>query len=385
MQFSELYEQKDAILSGLWEDYGVDSLEGAWDYVEPVLFGHAAGKAIEEWCDQFLVPAHRRAVVQAHEWMTASSLLYLKQRVPSAGTVFTTHATMLGRALSSLGHSPDDGLGDQTADELAREHNVVAKHSLEGVSAREADVFTTVSEITAKEAAAPPQPHAGLRNTQRHRPGRDRRPSPVTRPRQTVRRQLMSGGIAVPRARTSRMRPLLCISGRYEFHNKGIDLLLEALAQMNGREGQRVVLFVLVPAGQLRREERVHRTTRTTARAFDGPLGIAMHNLFDEENDAGALNHCAKVGLTNSPDARVKVIQVPIYLGARRTTSCNSRTRRCCARWTCPASPRTTSPWGYTPQESLAVGVPTVTTDYAGFGRWAESQKSSSRRMGSRS
>ena len=98
------------------------------------------------------VPQRRRAIVHAHEWMTGSSLLYLTKHAPAIGTVFTTHATILGRSLSSTGYTPDDGLGDATSAELAEEHGVQAKHSLEGVCARVADTFTTVSEITAKEA-----------------------------------------------------------------------------------------------------------------------------------------------------------------------------------------------------------------------------------------
>ena len=87
------------------EDFQVDSLQGHWDYVEPVLFGWAAGRVIDRYWEEYLAPLHRRAVVQAHEWMTGSSLLYLKGTSPQIGTVFTTHATVLGRALSSAGRS----------------------------------------------------------------------------------------------------------------------------------------------------------------------------------------------------------------------------------------------------------------------------------------
>lgn len=96
--FSGLYEQKNGILAGLWERHRVDSIAGDWDYVEPVLFSIAAGMVIERWWEEFLAPFHRRAVVQAHEWMTGASLLYLQERIPSIGTVFTTHATKIGRA-----------------------------------------------------------------------------------------------------------------------------------------------------------------------------------------------------------------------------------------------------------------------------------------------
>src|SRR5262249_14211503 len=125
---------------------------GGWDYVEPVLFATAAAMVIERWWEEQLAPFHRRAIVQAHEWMTGAALLYLRERIPSVGTVFTTHATMLGRALASLGIDPSQGLGEQKPEDLAQAHGVRAKHSIEGSCARKADVFTTVSEITAAEA-----------------------------------------------------------------------------------------------------------------------------------------------------------------------------------------------------------------------------------------
>src|SRR5262245_3153347 len=246
IEFSKLYEKKDGVLTKLWEDFKVDSIHGGWDYVEPVLFGHAAALVIERWWEEFLATDHRRVIVNAHEWMTASSLLYLKKKVPSAGTVFTTHATVLGRTLSSSGQSPDDGLGEQTPASIAQQHNVVAKHSLESTAAREADVFTTVSEITAKEATLL----------------LGRTPAPLTTngldvgvidelagktTRDEARRTLLDTasrffGEDVTDA------SLIAISGRYEFHNKGIDLLLDALGRLNNRAGRRIVLFVLVPA-----------------------------------------------------------------------------------------------------------------------------------------
>ena len=101
VEFSSLFAQKDPILAGLWDRHQVDSITGGWDYVEPVLFGWAAGLVIELWWQEFIAPVRGTAVAQFHEWMTGSGLLLLESRVPSIGTVFTTHATMLGRALSA--------------------------------------------------------------------------------------------------------------------------------------------------------------------------------------------------------------------------------------------------------------------------------------------
>ncbi|MBM3973052.1 MAG: alpha-glucan family phosphorylase [Planctomycetes bacterium] len=367
--FSGLYEQKNGILAGLWERHEVDSIAGDWDYVEPVLFSIAAAKVIELWWEERLAPCHRRAVVQAHEWMTGAALLYLQERIPSIGTVFTTHATILGRALASLGITPDpkaadNGLGGKAVDDLARQHGVQAKHSLEGVCARKADVFTTVSAITAAEAEL-----------------LHRRRVDVLLPNGidlAVVDQLAAGDRAATRRELARVAKavlgedvadaaFLALAGRYEFHNKGIELLLDALAAMKDGVGRRVVAFLLVPAGNSgARGELLERLAGGEA---NGPIGLCTHNLFDEANDP-VHTHCKRLGLDNAVGGRIKVVQVPIYL--RPDDGLFGREYEAVLAATdLGAYPSYYEPWGYTPQEAIAVGVPTITTDLAGFGRWA--------------
>lgn len=363
--FSGLYEKKDGILAGLWERHQVDSLAGDWDYVEPVLFGIAAAMVIERWWEEFLVPFHRRAVVQAHEWMTGSALLHLKDRIPSIGTVFTTHATILGRSMASTGTLPEQGLGGRSPEDLAKDHHVRAKHSMEGTCARAADVFTTVSAITAAEAEL------------LHR----RRPE-VLLPNGidlAVVDQLAAGDRSAVRQRLRKVATallgadpgdaaFLCISGRYEFHNKGIELLLDALADVAKGSGPPAVLFVLVPAGN----SGVRGELRERMKGADqgaAPLGLCTHNLFDEERDPLHV-HCRRVGLDNRPGARIKIVQIPIYLRPD-DGFLDLEYEAVLAAMDLGVFPSFYEPWGYTPQEAMAVGVPTVTTDLAGFGRWA--------------
>ena len=372
VDFSGMYDQKDGVLAGLWERHQVDSIAGGWDYIEPVLFSIAAAKVIECWWETHLAPCDRRAVVQAHEWMTGASLLYLQERIPSIGTVFTTHATMLGRALASLGITPDHsrkdkGLGDQSVQELAEAHGVRSKHSLEGVCARKADAFTTVSEITAAEAELL----------------HDRQAEPLL-PNGidlSVVGELSQGDRAETRRQLARIAEALlgedvsdasffALAGRYEFYNKGIELMLDALADIKGGGGKRIVAFILVPAGNS--GVRSELMERLDGSASDGPLtGYCTHTLIDEQGDP-VHTHCRQIGLDNQKGSRIKVVQIPIYL--RPDDEFLRREYEAVLAGTdLGVYPSFYEPWGYTPQEALAVGVPTITTDLAGFGRWAES------------
>jgi phosphorylase/glycogen(starch) synthase len=287
------------------------------------------------------------------------------------GSIFTTHATMLGRALSSLGHSPQSGLGGEKVDELARRHGVVAKHSMEGVCAREADVFTTVSKVTAAEAELlhARKPGVLLPNgidldvIDSFAGATDR--AAMRKELEHVAARFLGAAVAGT--------AFLCTSGRYEFHNKGIDLLLDALGMLASREGRPIVLFVLVPAGNSGvRAELLERLRNVEVPALE-PIGISTHNLFDVERDPVA-ERCAKLGLDNKLKARVKVIHIPIYL-TDKDGLLNRPYEAVVRAMDLTCFPSFYEPWGYTPQESLALGVPTVTSDYAGFGLWAREEK----------
>ncbi|MCZ6787374.1 MAG: glycosyltransferase, partial [Planctomycetota bacterium] len=351
IEFSGLYERKDDILAGLWETHEVDSITGNSDYEEPVLFGHAAGMVIEQWWEEFGAPDPRGTVAQFHEWMTGSGMLYLQRSAPAIGTVFTTHATALGRSIAAGGVEPIEGLGGRTPEEAADEAGIRAKHSREGACARAADVFTTVSEMTAAEAecfhrrrADPLLPNGIDLDVVAELAG--------DTPREEVRRRLRDLAARFLGERVDDAA-LLCISGRYEFENKGIDLLLDAMAQVDAkRDGRQVVLFVMIPAGN----SGVQKT------------GISTHRLSDAEQDK-IQRRCRELGLANAPGSRVKVIFTPIYF-AKDDGLLNLPYEAVLSAMDLSCFPSFYEPWGYTPQESLALGVPTITTDCAGFGQW---------------
>ena len=150
VDFTTFISRKDEILTEFWKRFAVDSISGNWDYVESALFGYAAGKVIESFVRYYVKP-HEKVVSQFHEWMTGAGLLYVKMSNLPIGTIFTTHATVIGRCVAGKNIPLYDGLEGLDAGRLAHEYGVVARHSLEKATALASDVFTTVSEITARE------------------------------------------------------------------------------------------------------------------------------------------------------------------------------------------------------------------------------------------
>jgi phosphorylase/glycogen(starch) synthase len=375
--FSEQFARKDALLAGLWERHAVDSLFGAWDYLEPVMFGHAAGVVIERWWREFKAPYRGAAVAQFHEWLTGAGLLHLKTAVPAIGTVFTTHATILGRSLAATGKPPVEALAGRAPEAVAAEMGVRAKHSMESACAREADVFTTVSDVTAAEAEALHGRRADpLLPNGMDLGVADELAAGVERAEADRRLRRLARLVLGPVAADAR---LMALSGRYEFHNKGIDLLLDALAAVDARPGRPVVVFLLVPAGNSGvRRELLDRLQAESAGATGapasgaGPIGITTHNLIDEDGDP-IRRRCAKLGLANAPGARVKIVHVPIYLDGEDPLVGMSYEAALRA-FDLTLFPSFYEPWGYTPEESLVAGVPTVTSDCAGFGLWVEAR-----------
>ncbi len=365
IEFSKLYPLKDGILAGLWERHAVNSITGGWDYVEPVLFGHACGMVIEKWLREMSSQRPLPPIAHFHEWMTCSGMLYLKDHAPEVGSVFTTHATMLGRAVSATGLPPEEGLLGRDPEYVAESMGVTAKHSLEGVAARSADVFTTVSNVTADEAsvfhrrmAAPILPNGIDLEVI------DEIAGPLGRDEARLRLEQLASRFVGEDVSGAAM---ISISGRYEFHNKGIDLFLDALQRMERLPGRRVVAFVMVPAGNSGVKKALVERLAGAIPA-EGALGISTHNLFDEAHDP-VHRRAGELGLTNPRGSRVKLIQIPIYLSPRDDLL-QQPYEALLRAMDLSCFPSFYEPWGYTPEESLAVGVPTVTTDRAGFGVW---------------
>ena len=82
VDFTPFFEKKNEILTHFWLRYKLDSIAGQWDYVEPALFGYAAGRVIESFY-QFYCRANDKIIAHFHEWMTGTGILHLEDTVPA--------------------------------------------------------------------------------------------------------------------------------------------------------------------------------------------------------------------------------------------------------------------------------------------------------------
>ena len=360
---------KDQLLFRLWESFGVDSIAGGKDYVEPVMFSFACGEVIETIYNHAVRPGNLPAVAQFHEWMAGAGLLYLKKRLPEIGTVFTTHATILGRALSGSGMDIYAMMEHIAPQREASAHNIAAKYSLEAATAREADCFTTVSEITASEA----KNFLGRDPDWITPNGLDMSTIPdltVDRaPAQKAREKLLAAASRFLHKDWPDDTKIIIISGRYEYRNKGLDLFLHALGRLD-KEGivdETVLAFLFVLGGHT---DLIPALRDGYAKTESATPPLATHRLEYEASDP-ILQTCNRVGLMNVPQNRVHVIFDPAYLNGHDGLI-NMSYYEALSGCDLGVFPSYYEPWGYTPLESAAYGVPTVTTDQAGFGLWTQ-------------
>ena len=367
IDFKSFFSQKDTILSKLWEDYNVDSLSGQWDYVEPVLFGYAAGVVIASYAETMCTPS-QKVVAHFHEWMASAGSLYLHKYAPYVATLFTTHATVMGRCIAGNRLPLYNDLLKFNADELARQFNVVAKHSLEKSAAAHSDAFLTVSEITANECR-----YLIGREVTRITPnGFDNgfvpRGEELAAKRSAARKKLIE--VAEASWGVELNNPLIvATSGRYEYRNKGIDVFLESLKQLASSSLDRDVLAVVaVPAANIGMRQDLAQHLENKESAIDpAQKRWLTHNLESEAWDL--VSQSIEGSILSTSASRVKVLFVPTYLNGNDGIF-NMPYYDVLAGVDLTVFASYYEPWGYTPLESVAYGVPTVTTTLAGFGLW---------------
>ncbi len=369
IDFTSLFSKKDEILKRLWEDYHVDSISGQWDYIEPVLFGYAAGMVITSYVDNFC-PSTDKVVAHFHEWMTAAGGLYLRRHSPYVATLFTTHATVAGRCIAGNRLPLYNDLAKFNADDLARQFNVVAKHSIEKTAAAYHDAFLTVSDITANECK-----YLLGREVDCVTPNGFENDFVWTgKEYETKRSEARRAMISVAEACLGRKfasEPLIIgTSGRYEFHNKGLDVFIESLKQLAASPSldREVLVYITVPAANNGPRIDLQAHLADGKSPIDGSqYRYSTHYLENLAWDPVAQAINGTVLTTDT--SKVSVIFVPTYLN-RNDGIFNKDYYELLVGMDLTVFASYYEPWGYTPLESVAFSVPTITTTLAGFGLW---------------
>lgn len=370
VDFSSFFPHKDDVLKFLWESYHVDSISGQWDYIEPVLFGFVAGKVIESYIENFCSTTDRTAA-HFHEWMTASGGLYLRKNSPYTATLFTTHATVMGRCIAGNGLPLYGNLTQFNADDYARQFNVVAKHSLEKTAASYHDCFLTVSDITAKECKYLLGHEVDLVTPNGFEDDFVWRGEEFNTKRKQAREAMIAVAEACLEHHFDKEPLIVGTSGRYEFKNKGIDVFVESLKQLSHSKSasdREILAYITVPAGNDGARKDLIDHLADKSKPIDRAQNrFCTHYLSHPDWDP-IMRAMAGSGLMDA-DSRVKIIFVPSYLQGNDGVF-NKTYYELLVGMDLTVFASYYEPWGYTPLESVAFSVPTVTTTLAGFGLW---------------
>ena len=371
VDFNPYFEKKDEIYGWLWEHYSVDSLHAYGDYDEASMFSYAAALVVESYYNHYL-DSSKKVIYHANEWMCGLGALYINNKLPQIGTVFTTHATSIGRSIAGNMKPLYDYLFAYNGDQMSWELNMQSKHSIEKQTAHFVDCFTTVSDITAKECVELLDKPVDVVLPNGFDDSFVPNATTFTRKRKLARKKMLDVANALLGEDLDDDTLLISTSGRYEFRNKGIDVFVEAMNRLlRDRDlKKKVVAFIEVPGwvGEPRKDlqERLK-----SGKKYDTPLDVPqvthwLHNM-SHDNVLGMMKY---YDMHNRKDEKVKVIFLPCYLDGKDGIVDMPYYDVVLGNDLC-IYPSYYEPWGYTPLEAVAFKVPCITTDLAGFGLWA--------------
>ncbi len=374
VDFQPYFEQKNEIYGWLWENYQVDSLHAYGDYDEASMFSYAAALVVESFYNWLANPS-LKVIYHANEWMCGLGALYINNKLPQIGTVFTTHATSIGRSIAGNQKPLYDYLFAYNGDQMAGELNMQSKHSIEKQTALHVDCFTTVSDITANECKELLDKPVDVVLPNGFDNSFVPKGAVFNSKRKAARKRLLDVANALLGEQMGDDTLIVSTSGRYEFRNKGIDVFVEAMNRLlRDRDLKKKVLaFIEVPGwvGEPRKDlqERLQKGGQ-----FDTPLEVPQvtHWLHNMSHD-NVLSMMKYYDMHNRKDDQVKVIFLPCYLDGKDGIVNMSYYDVVLGNDLC-VYPSYYEPWGYTPLEAVAFKVPCITTDLAGFGLWANTE-----------
>ena len=372
VEFKPFFKERDAFFYSMWESFRVDSIHAYGDYDESCIFAYAVGKVIESFY-HFYKLEDKKVAALFNEWMLGMGALYIQKQLPAIATLFTTHATSIGRSIAGNNKALYAYMDGYNGDQMAGELNMEAKHSLEKQTALHVDCFTTVSDITARECKQLLDKAPDIVTPNGFEPNFVPTDKEYDKKRTAARRDLLNVAEKLLGCPISPDAFLVSTSGRYEYRNKGIDVFIEAMNRVrtSGRLQREVVAFIMVPAwvrdARADLKEVIDKNIRTTS-PMQMPFVTHWLNLMEQDK---VLNYISHSGFTNSAADKLKIIFVPCYLDGRDGIF-NKPYYDLLIGMDATVYPSYYEPWGYTPLESIAFGIPTITTDLAGFGLWAK-------------
>lgn len=305
--------------------------------------------------------------------MTGAGVLYLKDKTPQIGTVFTTHATSLGRSMAGNNLPLYKDLEKIKPFDMAKQLSITSKYSLEYNAAKEADCFTTVSDITANECKylLKREPDVVTPNgfTDAFYPEADGSEDQ----RNQARGKIINVTEALLNQHIAKDALLVMTSGRYEFRNKGLDIFIDALGNLNKSKkfNKQILAVISVPSSHAGPRKDIQDLIGKTDFKHPVTNEYATHILYDRIHDP-ILNRIKENNLNNAPEDNVKIIFVPVYLNGNDGIF-NLDYYQFLNGFDLTVFPSYYEPWGYTPLESIAFRIPTITTSLAGFGLWVKS------------
>ena len=374
VDFTHYFEKKNEIYTWLWENYRVDSLHAYGDYDEASMFSYAAGLVVESFYNHSL-SNKQKVVYHANEWMCGLGALYIKSKLPQIATIFTTHATSIGRSIAGNQKPLYDYLFAYNGDQMAEELNMQSKHSIEKQTAWHVDCFTTVSDITANECMELLDKPVDVVLPNGFDNSFVPKAASFTKKRKAARQKMLQVANALLGENLDDETIILSTSGRYEFRNKGIDVFVEAMNRLlRDRDLKKKVLAFIVVPGWVGEPRKDLQERLESGQSYDTPLEVPQvtHWLHNMGHDS-VLNMMKYYDMHNRHEDNVKVVFLPDYLDGSDGIMNLTYYDVVLGNDLC-IYPSYYEPWGYTPLEAVAFKVPCITTDLAGFGLWANKE-----------
>ena len=378
VDFQPFFEQRNAIYGTAWQNFGVQSDKAYGDYDEASMFSYAAARFVEI-IYLSLIHKNEKVVYQAHEWMTGLGMLHLRKAAPSIATIFTTHATSIGRSITSNNKQLYKYFHGYNGDQMAEELHMDAKHSVEKKSAHFADCFTTVSTFTNKECVQLLEKSADVILPNGFDNAIVPKGSLFTTKRKVARKNLLRVASALLGEELSDSTMIVSTSGRNDFRCKGFDVFLQAMANLNSElqhqsiDTCKTCVLALIEVPCWIKQPRKDLQLRLIGKEIPNtalPNPYLTHELYNEGEDA-ILNTMRSLSLMNDRNNPVKVILLPCYLDGEDGIINEPYYEVLLANDLC-IYPSYYEPWGYTPLEASAFKIPCITTDLSGFGQWVD-------------